>query len=323
MKKEEKIPKKTTSPINTKNSKTKTFADVHAYVKPVQTRKSMGFQDILNEEDELDGKSESTGFFKTGSVFDNFPNLHRKANSIGLEPIPRTQVKAADVNIVIKDFNLYHEVTLFSKLPFTWMNRIINYKSGQYEGVDVPISELWSPNLPQEEMFTKLNSKLKQKMGFYYFNNAKADIVTDEEKSSLFQTYWSLWQAFTENNKRSFRLKSKASFLTFFQDSDHLKELLKKHNSKLLDKLIQLREQEPSRSSEVKVGKLPDTVHYAILGNLKGNITLVKALKAYGTLLSYEESTCIKSLMMTLIFLPEPLVISQSKITATTIMTIF
>lgn len=245
----------------------------------------MGFQELLNEEDELEAMGDGNNPVKVKPQLDFFESFHMHATMLTQERHQLPSANQADVNTVIKDFNLYSEVTLYSKLPFTWMNRIINYKDGHSEGVDVPISELWSPNLPQEEMYSKLNSKLKQKMGFYFFSNSKSDTVTEEEKSSLFQTYWSLWQAFTENNKRSFRLRSKASFLTFFQDSEHLKELLKKHNSKLLEKLIMAREQEASKSVDAKVGKLPETAHYAILGNLKGNTSLIKALKVYGTLL--------------------------------------
>lgn len=277
--------KKNGTPLQNKSSKQKTYPNIHSYISNMPTKRSGGFQDFLMDEfaeESKDNDDDQLDFLRNKSFSIAMEGIQKLSSSLMVEKEAEPKVRLADINTTIKDFTLYSEVTLYSTLPFTWLNRIVSYREHNQLEQEVPISQLWSPNLPQEEMFAKLNSKLRQKMGFYYFSSSTVEGTSDEEKSFLFQTYWSLWQSFTENNKRSFRLRSKATFTTFFQDTDHLRDTLKKHNGKLLDKLIDLKEQEPSKSVETKAPRLPETMHYAILGNLRGNISLVKALMSYG-----------------------------------------
>ncbi len=210
--------------------------------------------------------------------------LARMRSSMAVESEEADPKRAADVDSLVNHFGVYSQVTFYSQLPFAWLHSSIAAADAA-DALPPTTRELMDLPLSLDSLCAKVGRKLKDLLAYYHFSLAITSATSQQEKSSLIQTYWSLWSLFAQDSSRYFYLKNSSYFVNFNQDMKHLRAVLEKNYPAALQTLASLREADGQKSVE-KTARLPDHAHYALISVLKANVTFVKRLEAYGSLQS-------------------------------------
>ena len=211
--------------------------------------------------------------------------LARMRSSMAIENEESELNHKVDIDSLINQFGVYSQITFYSHLPFSWLNTSVSSAEPTDALPQLPTKDLMELPLPLDALCAKVGRKLKGLLAYYHFSMTMTSATTQQEKSSLIQTYWSLWSLFSQNTGHYFYLKNSSYFINFNQDMKYLKSVLEKTYPSALHQLNTIRENDGQKSVE-KSTRLPDHVHYALISVLKANVTFVKRLEAYGSLQS-------------------------------------